>query len=168
MATEVWFERRKWPATPHYCHAAWRLGDDEFGTWFAVRAGTRWMRGEEFLFDGPWDATVLVAQPDSYIAWFWPDAVGELDLYVDIVTHVEHTESTLFAVDLDLDIIRFRDDRRVQLVDEDEFAQHQVELGYPAAVIDHARTVAAETLDAVRAGAAPFDSVAANRWRAVV
>ena len=164
-AEEVWFERRKWPDTPHYGHAAARLGEDEFGTWYAVREGTPWHRGETFLFDGQWDATVLVSAPAGYIAWFWlKEEIGELDLYVDIVTNVEHTPDAMFAVDLDLDIIRFRDDGRVQLVDEDEFAAHQVELAYPPQVIAHAMETAERTLAAVRAGLPPFDGVAAKRW----
>jgi uncharacterized protein len=165
--TEVWFERRKWPATPHYGHAALRLGEDEFGTWYRVVEGTPWYRGGEFLSNGEWDATILVPHADGYIAWFWGDGIGQLDLYVDIVTNVERLPESLFAVDLDLDIIRFRDDGRVQLVDEDEFALHQVQLAYPNAVIAHALTVATETVELVRTGKAPFDGVAASRWREV-
>jgi hypothetical protein len=166
--TEVWFERRKWPDTPHYGHAALQLGEDEFGTWYRVVEGTPWYKGGEFHANGEWDATILVPHHDAYIAWFWGEGVGQLDLYVDIVTHVERLPESLFAVDLDLDIVRFRDDGRVQLIDEDEFAVHQVELSYPTAIIDHALKAANETIELVRAGTAPFDGAAARQWTDLV
>lgn len=163
---EVWFERRKWPDTPHYGHPAWLLGTDDLGVWFEVRLGVPWYRGDTFLFDGPFDAVVLVSALGGFIAWFWPEG-RELDLYVDIVTNVQHSRSTLIAVDLDLDVIRHRDDGRVELVDEDEFAAHQVELDYPQSVIDHANRVARTVLASMLAGDAPFDGAAASRWCAV-
>ncbi len=162
-ANEIWFERRKWPATPHYGHPAWILGEDDFGLWFEVRVDTPWRRGDEFLFHGPFDAVVLVSANDDFVAWFHPTH-GELDIYVDVVTDVERASTVITAVDLDLDVVRFRDDRRVELLDEDEFAQHQVELGYSSAMIEHAERVAATVLEAVRRGAAPFDDRAPRRW----
>jgi hypothetical protein len=165
--SEIWFERRKHPATPHYGHPAWVIGEDELGVWCDVRAGSKWFRGETFLFDGPFDALVLVPNDGGYIAWFWP-AGGELDLCVDIVTNIERTDESITAVDLDLDVIRFRADGRVQLVDEDEFAEPQVSLGYSAEIIDHASRTAAWVVDAVRAGESPFDGKAAARWRATI
>lgn len=163
--TEIWFERQKWLATPHYGHPAWLLGEDEFGMWFEVRAGHRWRRGPEFLFDGPFDAIVCVSADGGYIAWFWTDIVhGELDLYIDVVTEVRWTDSSLTAVDLDLDVTRRRADGMAELLDEDEFALHQVELGYPASVVEHAERVASHVLEAVRSGDAPFDGAAASQW----
>jgi hypothetical protein len=164
---EVWFERRKWPDSPHYGHPAWLLGEDEFGVWYEVRAGLPWCRGSTVLFDGPFDAIVCVSDRGGYIAWFWTDIEhGELDLYVDVVTDVQRSHSSMTAIDLDLDVIRRRDDGAVELLDEDEFAEHQVELLYPASAIEHAETVARTVLDAVRRGAAPFDGTAAARWHA--
>ena len=43
-------------------------------------------------------------------------------------------------VDLDLDVVRLRADQRVLIVDEDEFAEHQVRYSYPAEVITAGRT----------------------------
>lgn len=75
------------PDAPHYGHPAWVLGEDDFGVWCEVRAGLPWRRGETVLFDGPFDAVVLVSSRIGFIAWFWTEVeVGELDLHVDIVT----------------------------------------------------------------------------------
>lgn len=160
--TEIWFERRKWPDTPHYGHPAWVLGEDNFGVWCEVRAGVPWHRGETLLGPGQFDAVVLVSQ-SGFIAWFWPEG-GDLDLYVDIVTNIQRSDTAITAVDLDLDVTRRRDDASVELVDQDEFAQHQVELDYPIAEIKHAERVASHVLESVRRGEAPFDGAAAAKW----
>jgi uncharacterized protein len=55
---------------------------------------------------------------------------------------------------------------RVQLVDEDEFEQHRVALGYPVELQDHARRSAAEVFDRVQRGDAPFNLACALPWRA--
>lgn len=164
---EIWFERRKWPATPHYGHPAWVLGENEYGSWFEVRIGVPWHRGDEFLFDGPFDAVVLVSRHDDFIAWFFGDDVGQLDIYVDIVTAVDRGDGSLTAVDLDLDVIRVRDTRAVEVIDQDEFATHQVELGYPPDAIAHAERVAADVLTRMQEGAAPFDDLAPVGWFAL-
>lgn len=165
---EVWFERRKWPDIPHYGHPAWVLGEDDLGVWCEVRAGLPWRRGDTVLFDGPFDAIVLVSAQSGFIAWFWTEVeVGDLDLYVDIVTNVQCSSSAITAVDLDLDVIRRRDDGTVELVDQDEFALHQVELGYPLAEIEHAERVATNVLESMRRGDPPFDGAAAANWFAI-
>ena len=61
-------------------------------------------------------------------------------------------------VDLDLDVIRLRADQQVLLLDEDEFAEHQVRYGYPADVISEAEQAAAWLRHAISSGAEPFAS----------
>ena len=58
-----------------------------------------------------------------------------------------------------LDVLRLRADQRVIVVDEDEFAEHQVRYGYPADVISEAERAAAWLLDAISAKAEPFGAV---------
>lgn len=43
-------------------------------------------------------------------------------------------------------------------MDDDEFAEHQVRVGYPADVISQAEQAASWLLDAVRGGTQPFAS----------
>jgi protein associated with RNAse G/E len=66
--------------------------------------------------------------------------------------------STVRTVDLDLDVIR-EPDGRVWVDDEDEFAEHQVSLGYPEELIVAAKASCAEVLATVTAGAEPFSGV---------
>lgn len=79
----------------------------------------------------------------------------DFELYVDIVTPPTFAETTITMVDLDLDVVRWPDGR-AELIDEDEFDEHQIRYGYPQDVIDHAVATAAEVLEAVTRRAPPF------------
>jgi hypothetical protein len=87
-----------------------------------------------------------------------------VDFYVDMTTPCVWSEdgTEVRCVDLDLDVIR-ETDGRVWIDDEDEFAEHQVALGYPADVIAGARRSCDEVFAAMSAGQPPFDGVAL-RW----
>lgn len=106
---------------------------------------------------------MLVPPDDGWLAWF-PEH-GDFELYVDIVSGTTRTETSVTMVDLDLDVIRRRDGS-VELLDEDEFALHQVQLGYPAHLIHHAEQMADHVLSAVRTNIEPFAGHAALQWMA--
>jgi protein associated with RNAse G/E len=69
----------------------------------------------------------------------------------------------LTMVDLDLDVILLRDERGLVLDDQDEFEQHQVELGYPPEIISLAEDSADRVWAAIAAGEAPYDGTA-DHW----
>jgi len=52
----------------------------------------------------------------------------------------------------------------VRVDDQDEFATHQVELGYPPGIIAMAEQSRDEALHAIRAGLAPFDEATQQHW----
>jgi hypothetical protein len=59
-------------------------------------------------------------------------APSALDIYVDITdAPVWPTAHEVTMVDLDLDVVRVRATGAVEVVDEDEFAEHQVSLRLP-------------------------------------
>ena len=68
--------------------------------------------------------------------------------------------SQVTAMDLDLDVVRCWDGR-VAVLDEDEFAEHQVQLGYPAELIDQARVTCDWLVSTVAARAEPFGQASA-------
>jgi protein associated with RNAse G/E len=70
-------------------------------------------------------------------------------------------------VDLDLDVLRKRGADLPLLVDEDEFAEHQVRYGYPADVIRSAEQSAQWLMTAVANGTGPFNG-AHLPWLAMV
>lgn len=104
---------------------------------------------------------MLVPPADDWLAWF-PE-FGDFELYVDIVSGTERSETAVTTVDLDLDVIRRRDGT-IELLDVDEFELHQVELAYPSELIDHAERAAQRVLAAVRGGEEPFAGSAAKGW----
>lgn len=127
----------KWGGRPHWEYDAVLLGSDEHGDWLGVPGGTHMSRpGAEYV--APVAQVVLVppAGPDDErgcLATFHAKG-GPVQVYVDMTTPATWDGPVLRAVDLDLDVVRGATGR-VWVDDEDEFAEHQVELGYPPEII---------------------------------
>jgi protein associated with RNAse G/E len=153
-AAEVRVVYRKYGGGLHWNHAALLLGEDEHGVWVGCPAGTVGRRGDDpptvwrrpfvmlFPRDAWWTATFNV---DSH----------EMEIYCDVTTVPQWRGDEVTMVDLDLDVIRFRDGR-LHLDDEDEFAEHQVRYAYPDDVISQAERSAAWLMDAVGRASGPF------------
>jgi hypothetical protein len=169
---QVRIEFSKWGGRPHYCLSMGRLGEDEFGVWLWAPAGNVITKGDDsFLTQQP--TLGLVPRSGMWNAAWW---LGhpELELYLDINTPPEWAgedsggsggsagAERVSMVDLDLDVIRWLDGC-VAIVDEDEFAAHRVEYGYPPDVVDAALNAAAELQAAVEARREPFGDVM-ERW----
>jgi hypothetical protein len=151
---------RKWPDLPHWEFDAVRLGADAHGYWLGVPAGT-WLSRPERGFHAWCDHVVLVPHDGWWLATLYgDDPERPVDVYVDISTPSEWSPdgSTVRAVDLDLDVIK-EPDGRVWVDDEDEFADHQVSLGYPEDVIVGARRSCEAILDAVTSGSDAFSGI---------
>lgn len=160
---QIQVEMTKWGNRPHWTYAGIYLGADEYGDWLGCPAGTRYRRpAAEFAAD--FAGVVLV--PVGEVAYLpaFNDQPATSAVYVDIATPAVWDGTVLRSIDLDLDVIRRRDGT-VHLDDEDEFAAHQVEYGYPAEVIRLAEQSAADVLTAVRERIAPFDHTS-DRWLA--
>ncbi len=84
------------------------------------------------------------------------DAAGRfLAAYCNVCLPYGRDGRVVRWIDLDLDVLRYRD-RPAELLDEDEFAAHAQQYRYPAATIAGARTAAADLLDRASRGAIPF------------
>lgn len=148
----------KWPDLPHWVYPGRYLGGDVHGDWIGIPRGTRMSRpGATYV--APYDQVCLVpAGPDEIRGWCaaFHDAGGPVEVYVDIATPPAWDGSTIRTVDLDLDVVR-GPSGRVWIDDEDEFAQHRVELGYPAEIVQLAVRNCGHVEAAVEARAVPFD-----------
>jgi len=169
MADEVGIAYTKWGGSRHWEATATRLGDDDFGTWLYIPRGTWWVRGDGARVAVPANSIQLVIPDVAWTPTFY-DLTGVADevrytLYVDMITGCRWTGSTATMVDLDLDVVRHRDGT-VELLDEDEFVEHQVLYGYPAEIVELAAAASQSVLDAVRHNEPPFDGVAAATWAA--
>ena len=146
----------KWGGERHWEFALEPLGRDEHGWWGGAAVGTRVTRPDR-SFDSENDWVVLVPYDKPWSASFYA-APQRIEVYVDMTTLPVWDGSVVSMVDLDLDVVLFRDGT-LFIDDEDEFAQHQVELGYPPEVVAMARRTADELLAAVRDRTEPFGNV---------
>ena len=154
----------KYPESPHWRFDTVRLGDDEHGVWLGAKANTPARRGSE-----PWttfpSAFVMLVPRERWWTMVVNQAPRDPELYIDVCTSARWSGPGLVEmVDLDLDVIRLRDGA-VRLLDEDEFVDHSVSLGYPRTMIGNARVTAAELILAAESRVEPFGT-AAHRWLA--
>jgi protein associated with RNAse G/E len=152
----------KWGGRLHWHYPVVSLGTDRHGWWLGGPEGTSFRRGDEEPIVRQHDYVMLVPAEGDWIATWHMGS--ETEIYVDVTTRPARNGDIIEAVDLDLDVIRFRDGR-VMLVDEDEFAEHQVQLGYPAEVIARAQATADDLLARVSTAAEPFGR-AGHDWLA--
>ena len=175
--TAIRCEMTKWGDRPHWRFTGIHLGSDGHGEWIGVPAGTHHHRpGHEFR--SAVDCVTLVQPGAWHLATFQAPGIW-CDLYIDVTTPAVWDGDVLRAVDLDLDVIRLPDPLppvaaspwdvmpagagEVVVDDEDEFAEHQVALGYPPEVIEGAQASCDALVAAVRAGVAPYDG-SHRRW----
>lgn len=84
-------------------------------------------------------------------------------IYVNIGTPAKWDGARVTQVDLDLDVVR-NVDGSVEILDEDEFADHQVRFGYPGHLIEGALTATASAVELLESGEEPFGA-AEQRWK---
>jgi hypothetical protein len=159
----------KWRDRPHWEFTASFLGSDRYGDWIAIPAGTT-MNRPGATYVAPTNQVGLAPPPgpDAQRGWLatFHALGGPVRVYVDVTTPPRWDGSVLRAVDLDLDIVR-GSTGRVWIDDEDEFADHRVQLGYP----DDLARAAMASCDLVHAAvaneSAPYDGTA-ETWLAQV
>ena len=157
---------RKYDDSLHWHAKMHRLGEDEHGVWLGAPVGTRWQRNDEQPVTMN-HAHVSLFPRDAWWVASFNSVPAELDVYVDITdAPVWPHAHEVTMVDLDLDVIRIRATRAVEVVDEDEFAVHQVRYAYPDDVVRRARD-AADHLAAVINSSEPFAG-AYRPWLALV
>ena len=151
----------KYPDQLHWRHDSTRLGADEFGVWLGIPATATVQRGHEPAQTIGRDAVQLIT-PDRWWSLIYNGTGDEYEVYVDIATPpVWESEDRVTMLDLDLDVVRYQDGR-IEILDEDEFLDHQVRFSYPERLIDAARASTAEVVLAVEGNREPFASVAAG------
>ncbi len=157
----------KWGGSQHWTSSPTWLGEDEFGWWLGDPAGTAWVRGDGRTFSTPTRDVLLVPRGRGHTVMFYEQhPTLDYRLYVDITSVPMWTpDGGLTAHDLDLDVVEHWDGR-VEVLDEDEFAEHRVRYGYPAEVAEQALAECVRVADELAAGAAHFSPRLADGWRA--
>ncbi len=148
---------RKYDGSLHWNYETYRLGEDEHGVWVGALAGTTLRRGSLVVDPVEWPHVVLLPRDGWWTAAF-NAAPHRTEIYCDISTvptWLAPDEVTM--VDLDLDVRRRRTGL-VELLDEDEFAEHQVLFRYPEEVVAAAQASAHQLERDIRADREPFAS----------
>ena len=156
---QVRLELTKWGDRPHWEFDGVYLGSDEFGEWIGFPAGCVMTR-PGMTYVAPNHQVGLVPAAGLAVGRSWLGTFhgpgGVVATYVDMTTAAEWDGNRVRAVDLDLDVIKTLEGE-VVVDDEDEFAEHQVEFGYPREIVDLALATRDAVLTSMRVAAPPFD-----------
>jgi protein associated with RNAse G/E len=148
---------RKFDGSLHWNQPGRRLGEDEHGVWVGGHAGTPVSRGEQLVNPAEHDHVLLFPRDAWWTAQF-NGAPHRTEIYCDITTiPTWPAPDVVTMVDLDLDVRRRRAGT-VELLDEDEFAAHQIRYGYPPQVIEQAWAAGEWLVGALRERVEPFGS----------
>jgi uncharacterized protein len=158
VARDIRVIYRKYDQRLHWHMTARYLGEDQHGIWAGMRAGELIAKGDDEPIALPCATLSLFPHTGWWTAWFNGEP-HEVTVYCDITTPPSWPAGDLVTmIDLDLDVIRRRADGSVDIVDEDEFAQHREEFSYPPDVVEQAVAAADWLRDSLRADAEPFAS----------
>lgn len=152
----------KYDGSLHWNYTMRYLGEDDHGIWLGAGPGLVGRRGHDHEVVFREAQVLLFPRPDGGArdAWWtaaFNAAPARTEIYCDIATPARWPDpGQVTMVDLDLDVVRRRADQRVEIVDGDEFDEHQRRYGYPAQVIREAEQAAAWLRHALSAGAEPF------------
>ncbi|SNY33990.1 DUF402 domain-containing protein [Paractinoplanes atraurantiacus] len=149
---------RKFDGRPHRQVTARLLGEDEFGTWLSTPRGTvvTYHYGRRPTGVTRVDAVRLIPAEGWWMAMFLA-APDRRELYCDIITPARWTgPAEITVIDLDIDLVRYRQGKRVEVEDEDEFEQHRREMGYPPEIVAGALAGAASLHEALELDREPF------------
>lgn len=156
----------KYDGRPHRSYPARRLGEDTFGVWLGVVAGT------PALVDGDRRAVreepyVLLVPRDGWWTAMFNAPPRNTEIYCDITTPATWAGTKeITVIDLDLDVRR----RRwgvIERLDEDEFRHHADVFGYPDQVRREAMAASLWLATALGDGTEPF-AAAFRPWLAQV
>ena len=146
----------KWGGRPHWEMDLRYLGADRFGDWLGSPAGMP-MRRPGWTTRTDAECAFLVPVEGDFVASFNGRGVPTA-VYVDVTDTPIWDGETVRAMDLDLDVIR-RWDGTVLVDDEDEFAEHRVQYGYPPEVVDAAQRSCDQLVAAIGGAEEPWSSV---------
>jgi protein associated with RNAse G/E len=155
----------KYDGSAHRDYPARRLHEDDIGIWVGVPRGTASVyRGRPSVEQIPF--VLLIPHQAWWTAMFNPPPRTS-EVYCDITTPARWENDTVHIIDLDLDVVRRRDSGRVELRDEDEFADHRVRFGYPDDLVGEAYAAARELLVRLGDGTEPF-ATGYRKWLSTV
>lgn len=158
----------KYPGDLHWRHDLRMLGEDEHGVWLGGPAGSIVQRGREPAKEWPVPFVQRIAPGRWWTLIYNGEAASNFRIYVDVVTQpCWVNESRVEMIDLDLDVVLGLDGS-VKVLDEDEFEEHRVRFQYPPALVDRARSTAADVAIKLARRQEPFANSGATWLQQVI
>ena len=155
----------KYDGSPHRDYPARRLAEDDLGVWLGVVKGTESVyHGRPSVEQIPF---VLLVPHNAWWTGMFNPPPRTSEVYCDMATPARWDGDTVHIVDLDLDVVRRRATGVVELLDEDEFAEHRVRFGYSDHMVAEARAAARWLVGALGDGTEPF-ATAYRKWLSLV
>ncbi|HUF15484.1 MAG TPA: DUF402 domain-containing protein [Acidimicrobiia bacterium] len=153
------------PDIPHWGFEAVWLGEDEWGDWMAVPAGSKRWKGAEDVLPTGFDAVFCAPRGEWWHLHYSGSYADNYSHFIDIVTPpVWVSENRYEMIDLDLDVA-VHHDGAIEVQDEDEFEIHQVRYGYRHEMIRRAREETDRVVEVLNGRGEPFFEVA-EAWLA--
>lgn len=160
--TRLLFRWRKWDGGVHWVHECVYLGADEWGDWFGQQVGWRSVRpGREIVMQQP-NVTLLPGDGDHVDTF--NAAPAAYAVYIDLAWDAGWDGAEPVGIDMDLDVVRARDERGLWVDDRDEWDEHRVAYGYPPDVVAWLEERALELERRVGAAEPPYDDATAAGW----
>jgi protein associated with RNAse G/E len=156
----------KYDGRAHRSYPARYLGEDDYGTWLGVEAGTpaRVDGDQAAVRNEPY---VLLVPGHAWWTAMFNAPPRPTQVYCDVTTPATWAGLVeVTVVDLDLDVRRRRWGE-IERLDEDEFAEHRAVFGYPDEVVTEALAASYWLAEALGDGTEPFAS-AFEPWLAQV
>ncbi|MDT0484637.1 DUF402 domain-containing protein [Streptomyces doebereineriae] len=148
---------RKLDGRLHWHHPMARLGEDEHGVRLGAQVGTVYSKGQVGPVCTTQEPRVMLFPRDAWWTALFQAAPADLYVYCDVTTVPEWPNpGEVTMVDLDPDMCRIRATGAVSVDDEDEFARHRVQYGYPLEVVMQATATAEWLPGALHDGTEPF------------
>ena len=146
---------RKYDGSLHWNSPMRHLGEDVHGVWLGAPIGTIAQRGQATGRAVDYAHVVLLPRDAWWTATF-NDEPKATEIYCDVSTPPRWVESReVTMIDLDLDVRRRRTGE-VEVLDEDEFAEHRVRYGYTGDVVEQALASVVWLDKALRGDVEPF------------
>ncbi len=152
---------RKYDGTSHWVVPGHYLGADEFGHWIFQGTHEFISRPGAALYTES-DAVLLIPFTGDWVATFYDEAhPGKVELYIDLAIELQWRRIRpdvveFHMIDMDLDVVRTAT-RGLYVDDEDEFAQHRIDLAYPDELCTRMESACAVLVEDVAGANAPFD-----------
>jgi uncharacterized protein len=156
----------KYDGRPHRSYPARWLGEDGAGTWLGVASGTP-ARVDGDRAAVRYEPYVLLVPKHAWWTAMFNAPPRRTEVYCDVTTPATWAGTRqVTVVDLDLDVRRRRWGL-IERLDDEDFAAHTVEFGYPADVVVQATAASRWLAAALGDGTEPF-ATAFRPWLARV